>query len=204
MTFSSSSLNRKITRAKAKKPLIRYFLSHYYEKQENWTRNSSCKDIPNPIFRSLATMAQISRQLTMLETVDNQLKEVRNPKLWSLSSESRYCIYQFCRRIKNWILIYFTVRFRSGALTPLRRKVDPKLVRALPGDFGISKDKKQSGRGLRHDDFLATSQMYGLISEIIKPCEATFRGLIQSRTCQLIINFSWNGAGCTWLWATAF
>lgn len=48
MTFSSSSLNRKITRTKAKKPLI----------------------------RSLATMVQISRQLTMLETVDNQLKEL--------------------------------------------------------------------------------------------------------------------------------
>jgi hypothetical protein len=78
-------------------------------------------------------MVQISRQLTMLETVDNQLKEVRKKTLnISLTGASKV-VLRFISRHRRLIL-------RLMVRCTLTQK-NPKLVRAFPGDFGISKDK---------------------------------------------------------------
>lgn len=87
----------------------------------------------------MATMVQISRQLTMLETVDNQLKEV-SPKTMNISIPgASNVVLRFISR-HRLLISRLTVRC---TLT----QTNLKLVRAFPGDFGISKDKKRALRG---------------------------------------------------------
>jgi hypothetical protein len=78
-------------------------------------------------------MVQISRQLTMLETVDNQLKEVRKKTLNISITFASKVVLRFISRHRRLIL-------RLMVWCTLTQK-NPKLVRAFPDDFGISKDK---------------------------------------------------------------